>query len=78
MISFYRTTFIKFIISFQVPLMFISNAAETHIGPRAGNIIVWLSLMIGHPVGILMYYHDFVIDHYGIEEIKSFGQLGNL
>ena len=58
--------------------MFISNAAETHIGPRAGNIIVWLSLIIGHPVGILMYYHDFVIDHYGIEEIKSFGQLGNL
>jgi diacylglycerol O-acyltransferase-1 len=56
--------------------MFISNAAETHIGPRAGNIIVWLSLIIGHPVGILMYYHDFVIDHYGIEEIKSFGQLG--
>ena len=57
--------------------MFISNAAETHIGPRAGNIIVWLSLMIGHPVGILMYYHDFVIDHYGQEDIKSFGQLSN-
>ena len=55
--------------------MFISNAAETHIGPRAGNIIVWLSLIIGHPIGILMYYHDFVIDHYGQEDIKSFGQL---
>ena len=57
--------------------MFISNAAETKIGPIAGNIIVWLSLIIGHPIGILMYYHDFVIDHYGQEGIESFGQLSN-
>merc|ERR1712088_308826 len=44
---------------FQAPLMFISNAAETKIGPIAGNIIVWLSLIIGHPIGILIYYNDF-------------------
>ena len=55
--------------------MIISKAAEVHVGPRAGNIIVWLSLIIGQPLALLMYYHDFVIEHYGKEDIQSFGKL---
>ena len=55
--------------------MIVSKAAEANFGPRAGNTIVWLSLIIGQPLAILMYYHDFVIDHYGQEDIKSFGHL---
>ena len=55
--------------------MIISKAAEANFGPRAGNIIVWLSLVIGMPLVILMYYHDFVMEHYGREDLKSLGLL---
>ena len=59
----------------QIPLMVISTYAETHFGPRAGNLIVWMSLIIGQPLAVLMYYHDFVVDHYGQDVIESFGKL---
>ena len=58
-----------------MPLMIISKVVEAKIGPRAGNVVVWLSLIIGQPLAILMYYHDFVTEHYGPEDIKTWGQL---
>ncbi len=29
-----------------------------------GNIAVWISLILGQPVAILMYYHDYFVMHY--------------
>jgi len=60
---------------FQVPLMVISTQAEKHLGHPAGNIIVWLSLIIGQPMAVLMYYHDFVVEHYGRNVLETFGTL---
>jgi diacylglycerol O-acyltransferase-1 len=59
----------------KVPLMFISNHVKNHLGPRAGNLVVWLSLIIGQPLALMMYYHDFVVAHYGSELIATFGTL---
>eukprot|EP00095_Tigriopus_kingsejongensis_P007810 maker-scaffold204_size260821-snap-gene-1.31 protein:Tk07810 transcript:maker-scaffold204_size260821-snap-gene-1.31-mRNA-1 annotation:"GJ17509" len=59
----------------QIPLIFLSRWLERVAGPRAGNICVWLSLIIGQPLAVMMYYHDFVVEHYGSELINYFGQL---
>eukprot|EP00094_Tigriopus_californicus_P013749 TCALIF_13305-PA protein Name:"Similar to Dgat1 Diacylglycerol O-acyltransferase 1 (Mus musculus)" AED:0.16 eAED:0.16 QI:71/0.14/0/0.75/0.42/0.5/8/0/415 len=59
----------------QIPLIFLSSWLERVAGPRAGNICVWLSLIIGQPLAVMMYYHDFVVEHYGRELINYFGQL---
>ncbi|CAF1030665.1 unnamed protein product, partial [Didymodactylos carnosus] len=32
--------------------------------PRLGNIAVWLSLIIGQPIAIMMYLHDYYYDYY--------------
>ena len=55
--------------------MVISTQAEKNLGHPAGNIIVWLSLIIGQPMAVLMYYHDFVVEHYGRNVLESFGTL---
>jgi diacylglycerol O-acyltransferase-1 len=59
----------------QIPLIVVSKYLETAIGPRAGNICVWLSLIIGQPLALMMYYHDFVVEHYGKELISYYGDL---
>ena len=46
---------------------------ERKFGPRWGNMIVWLSLIIGQPLIIMSYYHDFVVQHYGSHLIQAFG-----
>jgi diacylglycerol O-acyltransferase-1 len=28
-----------------------------------GNMAVWVSLIIGQPIAILMYFHDYYIEH---------------
>ncbi|XP_066980807.1 diacylglycerol O-acyltransferase 1 isoform X1 [Macrobrachium rosenbergii] len=45
----------------QVPLVYISTKVANHLGPRWGNIIVWASLILGQPMGIMVYYHDYVV-----------------
>ncbi|KPI93786.1 PREDICTED: diacylglycerol O-acyltransferase 1 isoform X1 [Papilio xuthus] len=47
----------------QPPLSIISRFAEVRLGPRWGNIIVWSSLIIGQPLAIMMYYHDYALTH---------------
>lgn len=49
----------------QIPLSMLSRHVEKKYGPRWGNIIVWSSLILGQPLCIMMYYHDFVITHFG-------------
>lgn len=52
----------------QVPFaMFVSRFLHN----QYGNIAVWISLIIGQPLCILMYYHDYYIIHYGTLETTS-------
>lgn len=48
----------------QLPLSYISKYLEKNMGERWGNVIVWASLILGQPLCILVYYHDFVIQNY--------------
>jgi len=59
----------------QMPLMIISQKASKHFGNRAGNLLMWQSLIIGHPLAIMMYYHDFVVAHYGEDVLVTFGTM---
>ncbi|CAB4061521.1 DGAT1 [Lepeophtheirus salmonis] len=59
----------------QLPLFLISSSIEKHFGPRCGNMVVWMSLILGQPLALLMYYHDFVVQHYGNELLENFGDL---
>jgi diacylglycerol O-acyltransferase-1 len=43
-------------------------------GPRIGNLVVWTSLIIGQPLAVMMYYHDFIVDHYGQELLQTWGK----
>ncbi|XP_047485771.1 diacylglycerol O-acyltransferase 1-like isoform X1 [Penaeus chinensis] len=45
----------------QVPLVYISTWVESRFGQRWGNMIVWASLILGQPLGIMVYYHDYVV-----------------
>lgn len=47
----------------QIPLSVISKSVERNLGPRMGNIIVWASIILGQPLCIMMYYHDYVVTH---------------
>ena len=60
---------------FQIPLMFVSFQAKFYVGKRAGNLLVWMSLILGQPLALMMYYHDFVVEHYGSELITTFGTM---
>jgi diacylglycerol O-acyltransferase-1 len=44
---------------FQLPLVLGTQL----LPPRFGNYVFWLSIMIGQPAGVLMYYHDFINTH---------------
>ncbi|KAJ0181865.1 hypothetical protein K1T71_002587 [Dendrolimus kikuchii] len=48
----------------QPPLSVISRVAEVKLGPRWGNMIVWSSLILGQPLAIMMYYHDYALLHF--------------
>ncbi|XP_068621140.1 diacylglycerol O-acyltransferase 1 isoform X2 [Battus philenor] len=51
----------------QPPLSVISRLAEVKLGPRWGNIIVWSSLILGQPLAIMMYYHDYALAHLNVK-----------
>ncbi|XP_032530138.2 diacylglycerol O-acyltransferase 1 isoform X2 [Danaus plexippus] len=48
----------------QPPLSIISKVVEVKVGSRWGNIIVWSSLILGQPLAIMMYYHDYALEHF--------------
>lgn len=48
----------------QLPLSYISKFLEHNMGERWGNVLVWASLILGQPLCILVYYHDYVIQNY--------------
>ncbi|KAK9872917.1 hypothetical protein WA026_020269 [Henosepilachna vigintioctopunctata] len=59
----------------QLPLSTFANYVEKRFGPRWGNIIVWSSLILGQPLCIMMYYHDYVVTHYGESLLEEYGRL---
>ncbi|XP_055594217.1 diacylglycerol O-acyltransferase 1 [Uranotaenia lowii] len=48
----------------QIPLSYVSKFMESYYGPRWGNMVVWASIILGQPLAIMMYYHDYVITNY--------------
>jgi len=61
----------------QLPL---SAACKMVIGrngdrKRWGNVVVWASLILGQPLCIMMYYHDYIITHFGQDFLHSFTKL---
>lgn len=47
---------------FQIPFAMI--VAKFHQYPQWANTLVWLSLIIGQPLCILMYYHDYFVSNH--------------
>ena len=47
-----------FIFPLQVPIAYVS---AKYVSGKWGNIVMWLSLILGQPVAILAYFHDYVI-----------------
>ena len=44
----------------QIPFaMFV----DRFLDGKMGNMAVWMSLIIGQPIAILMYYHDYYVMH---------------
>lgn len=48
----------------QIPLSSFSKTMQRTFGPRMGNIVVWASIILGQPLCIMMYYHDYVVTHF--------------
>ena len=59
----------------QIPLSAMSHFIEKKFGPRFGNCVVWISLILGQPLCIMMYYHDYVITHFGKDLLEKFGRM---
>ena len=32
---------------------------------------------LGQPLAVMMYYHDFVVEHFGADLIQSYGQISS-
>ncbi|CAG7824121.1 unnamed protein product [Allacma fusca] len=61
----------------QLPLATLCKVIVGRNGerPRWGNVVVWASLILGQPLCIMMYYHDYVITHFGTQWLESFSKL---
>jgi hypothetical protein len=46
-----------YLLSRQIPLAYMTRYTDQ----KTGNIVVWLSLVIGQPIAVLMYYHDYFL-----------------
>ena len=49
--------------SVQVPLAILTSLPI--MKGQLGNVVVWLSIVLGQPLAILMYMHDYYIMQYG-------------
>ncbi|KAJ8918202.1 hypothetical protein NQ315_014069 [Exocentrus adspersus] len=59
----------------QIPLSHISKYMERSYGPRFGNLVVWASIIIGQPLCIMMYYHDYSVVHYGESLLEDYSHV---
>jgi len=42
----------------QVPLVYLTKSLQ---GNQIGNVIFWVSISLGQPFSVLMYYKDFIL-----------------
>ena len=47
----------------QVPLAILTSVPMME--GQLGNVVVWVSIVLGQPLAILMYMHDYYLMHYG-------------
>jgi diacylglycerol O-acyltransferase-1 len=61
----------------QLPLLELCRFDVRKNGERArwGKVVAWASLILGQPLCIMMYYHDYVITQYGPQFLASFAKL---
>lgn len=50
-----------------MPLIILSSMVSSKFGGRWGNIIVWASLILGQPLGILVYFYDYAVKNVDLE-----------
>merc|ERR1711972_186644 len=67
--------FIGFMLN--APLVQVSNWLEGRLGPRFGNLSMWLFIVVGQPLLVMTYYHDYVVEHHGSALIAHFGHLSS-
>lgn len=53
----------------QVPLAYITSFRSMR--GQIGNVIVWISIVLGQPLAIVMYMHDYYAMQYGTVENPS-------
>ena len=53
----------------QVPLAYITSFRSMR--GQIGNVIVWISIVMGQPLAIVMYMHDYYAMQYGTAETAS-------
>jgi len=61
----------------NAPLVQLSEWLEERFGPRAGNLSMWLFLVMGQPLLVMTYYHDYVVEHHGPALIAHYGHLNS-
>ena len=59
----------------QIPLIHVSKRVEAGLGGRAGNVVMWASLVLGHPLAVLSYHHDYILENYGPSLLAHHGSL---
>lgn len=59
----------------KIPMSALSQFVEKKAGQRLGNVLVWMSLILGQPLCIMMYYHDYVITHFGKDLMEQFSRM---
>ena len=53
---------------FQIPFAVFCNQ---YLRGMAGNISVWLSLIVGQPIAIMMYFHDYYVLNVASKEVNN-------
>ncbi|CAG9864497.1 unnamed protein product [Phyllotreta striolata] len=59
----------------QIPLSFVSKSIEKAYGSRFGNLVFWSSIILGQPLCIMMYYHDYIVVKYGESLLEEYSHL---
>ncbi|KAG5867241.1 hypothetical protein JTB14_015125 [Gonioctena quinquepunctata] len=59
----------------QIPLSHFSKFVERAYGPRFGNLVFWSSIILGQPLCIMMYYHDYIVVRYGESLLEDYSHL---
>ncbi|CAH1105668.1 unnamed protein product [Psylliodes chrysocephalus] len=59
----------------QIPLSYFSKVVEKAYGQRFGNLVFWSSIILGQPLCIMMYYHDYIVVKYGESLLEEYSHV---